>query len=116
VSLLRTIPISRISRAAYPMTMRFAISSSNGPLIIFLVSNECHFAYGLPNSCSEKPSPTTHTDDSLPAITISLNEDKFPRLISPEDLEDVSLKMIKKALTDYMIAAWGMYFVSICNA
>jgi hypothetical protein len=55
-------------------------------------------------------------DDILPPITISLDKDKFPHLLSPEDLEDVSLKMIKKALTCYMIAAWGMYFVFMCNA
>lgn len=48
-------------------------------------------------------------DDICPPITISLNEDKFPRLDLPEDLEDVTVKMIKNALTEYMIMAWGMY-------
>ena len=50
-------------------------------------------------------------DDIRPPITISLDEVKFPHLVLPEDLEEVSVKMIKKALTDYMIAAWGKYFI-----
>jgi len=50
-------------------------------------------------------------DHIHPLITISLDEDKFPHLVLPENLEDVTVKMIKNALTDYMIAAWGMYFI-----
>lgn len=50
----------------------------------------------------------THTDDIHPPITISLDEDKFPHLVLPEDLEDVTVKMLKSVLVDYMTAAWGM--------
>jgi len=50
-------------------------------------------------------------DHIRPLVTISLNEDKFPHLVLPENLEDVTVKMIKNTLTDYMIAAWGMYFI-----
>ena len=52
-----------------------------------------------------------HVDHIRPLVTISLNEDKFPHLVLPENLEDVTVKMIKNTLTDYMIAAWGMYFI-----
>jgi len=51
-----------------------------------------------------------HVDHIRP-VTISLNKDKFPHLVLPENLEDVTVKMIKNALTDYMIVAWGMYFI-----
>ena len=50
-------------------------------------------------------------DDVHPLVTISLDKDKFPHLVLPDDLEDVTVKIIKNALTDYMIAAWGMYFL-----
>jgi hypothetical protein len=72
-----------------------------------------HSTYVLLNFCSEKPPPARRMDDICPLITVSLNEDKFPRLDLPEDLEDVTVKMIKNALTEYMIMAWGMYFVSL---
>ena len=67
--------------------------------------------YDLLNSCSEKPLPTTHVDHIRPLVTISLDKDKFPHLVLPENLEDITVKMIKNALMDYMIAAWGMYFI-----
>lgn len=66
------------------------------------------FHYDLLHSCSEKPPPTIHSDDVHTLISISYDEDKFPRLMLPEDLEDVTVKMIKNALTVYMVAAWGM--------
>ena len=49
-------------------------------------------------------------NDTRPLITVSFDKDKFPHLDLPEDLEDVTVKMAKNALMDYMIAAWGMYF------
>jgi hypothetical protein len=89
-------------------TAIFAINSDDGQLPLFQVKQRLAFHYHLLISSSEKPPPTMHMDGVHPLLTISFDEDKFPRLMLPEDLEDVTVKMIKNTLTEYMKAAWGM--------
>jgi hypothetical protein len=47
--------------------------------------------------------------DAQPLINVVLDNDQFPHLVLPGDLDTVTVKMIKHGLTDYMLAAWGMY-------
>jgi hypothetical protein len=63
-------------------------------------------------SCAEKTMPMDVDDGRVnahPLINVALDNDQFPHLVLPGDLDAVTVKMVKHGLTDYMLAAWGMY-------
>jgi hypothetical protein len=60
-------------------------------------------------SCAEKTMPMDVDDGRVnahPLINVALDNDQFPHLVLPGDLDAVT---VKHGLTDYMLAAWGMY-------
>lgn len=75
--------------------------------------------YFIMYSCVYPEKSTSTTISSVPSdasrslITITLDEEKFPRLILPDDMDTVTVKMVKSGLTDYMNAAWGTSLLSL---
>lgn len=71
------------------------------------------------HSCAypEKPTSTTISSAPLDAthslITVTVDEEKFPCLMLPDDMDTVTVKMVKSGLMDYMNVAWGMSLLSL---
>ena len=63
-------------------------------------------------SCAEKTIPADVDDGRVsahPLINVVLNNDWFPHLILPGDIDAITVKMVNHGLTNYILAAWGMY-------
>jgi hypothetical protein len=74
--------------------------------------------YFIMYSCVYPEKSTSTTISSAPSdarslITVTLDEEKFPRLILPDDMDAVTVKMVKSGLMDYMNAAWGTSLLSL---